>query len=452
MPRGRLFAGTLLATGLAALALTAAPAGAVTSVELDRARAKIDRTSAELARARTAAERLGFDERGELERLERRLQAQKEQLLRLESGLEARDAQEQADEDAAAQDTPAAPEQDAGDGPVVVLSDPPADTTADATVVATPGVARADERSPAVTGDSAVLARQIDGYLASKASPLTGLGAVFVAESEAVGLDPRFLVAIAGSETSFGTYGPSQTIHNPFGMGPHIVYASWSDGIRAAAQNLGGRLYAGSGLLTIPAIQARWAPHGASNDPSNLNSNWTRNVGIYYAEQGGDPQGAVFTGNVIAGAPAAAPAAGLPVVTGPVAVRTPTPVLGSSGRGSEAAQEALGQLGNRAVERGAEPGTGFDASGLVRWAYGEHQVTLPRAADAQSRAGAAVKAADLEVGDAIFFSDPAGTIVHEGIYVGGGQFVHAPAEGGVVTTSSLYEPEYAQAYAGARRY
>ncbi len=294
-------------------------------------------------------------------------------------------------------------------------------------------------------------ARQIDGYLASKASPLTGLGAVFVAESEAVGLDPRFLVAIAGSETSFGTYGPSQTIHNPFGMGPHIVYASWSDGIRAAAQNLGGRLYAGSGLLTIPAIQARWAPHGASNDPSNLNSNWTRNVGIYYAEQGGDPQGAVFTGNVIAGAPAA-PDAGLPVVTGPVAVRTPTPVLGSSGRGSEAAQEALGQLGNRAVARGSEPSTGFDASGLVRWAYGEHQVTLPRAADAQSRAGAAVKAADLEVGDAIFFSDPDGTIVHEGIYVGGGQFVHAPADGGVVTTSSLYEPEYAQAYAGARRY
>jgi cell wall-associated NlpC family hydrolase len=104
------------------------------------------------------------------------------------------------------------------------------------------------------------------------------------------------------------------------------------------------------------------------------------------------------------------------------------------------------------VERGSGPDTGFDASGLVRWAYGRHQVTLPRAADAQSRAGAAVKAADLEVGDAIFFSDPDGTIVHEGLYVGGGQFVHAPLDGGVVTTSSLYEERYAQAYAGARRF
>lgn len=451
MPRGRLLGGTLLATGLAALAMSAAPAGAVTAVELERARDRIGQTSAQLARARTAAERLGFDERGDLERLERRLQAQKAALLRLESGLAARHAEEEAAEETADQETLTAPEESDGGEPVVVLSDPPA-AAADATVVATaPGAARANERSPAVTGDSAVLARQIDGYLASKASPLTGLGAVFVAESEAVGLDPRFLVAIAGSETSFATYGPSQTIHNPFGMGPHIVYPSWSDGIRAAAQNLGGNLYAGSGLLTIPAIQGRWAPHGAGNDPTNLNSNWTRNVGIYYAELGGDPLGAVFTGNVVAGAPAPA-ATGIPVVPGPVAVRTPTPVLGSSGRGAEAAQGALGQLGTKAVARGAEPQSGFDASGLVRWVYAEHQVSLPRAADAQSRAGTAVKATDLEVGDAIFFSDPDGTIVHVGLYVGGGQFVHAPAEGGVVTTSSLYEPAYAQAYAGARRY
>ncbi len=111
MPRGRLLGATLLATGLAAMAMAAAPAGAVTAVELERARAKIDGTSAQLARARTAAERLGFDERGELERLERRLQAQKAALLRLESGLAARHAEEEADDEAAAGEaTPAAPE------------------------------------------------------------------------------------------------------------------------------------------------------------------------------------------------------------------------------------------------------------------------------------------------------------------------------------------------------
>ncbi len=65
----------------------------------------------------------------------------------------------------------------------------------------------------------------------------------------------------------------------------------------------------------------------------------------------------------------------------------------------------------------------------MRWAYAQHQVSLPRAADAQSRVGVAVKAAELQVGDAIFFSDPDGAIVHEGVYVGGGQFVHAPGRG-----------------------
>lgn len=452
--RGRLSAWTALAATVGAIALSAPPAIAATAQELQSARDRIDRTSAQLAQARTAADQLGFDERGDLRRLERRLQAQKEALIRLESGLAARHAAETASAAADDQrdDTLVAPDAQSGDaGPVIELSDPPAAPTPDATVVAAPGTVHADERSPAVTGDSAVLARQIDGYLASKASPLTGLGAVFVSEGEAVGLDPRMIVAIAGSETSFGTYGPSQTIHNPFGMGPGIVYASWSDGIRGAAQNLGGPLYKGAGLLTIPAIQGRWAPHGASNDPSNLNSNWTRNVGIYYAELGGDPLGAVFTGSVVADAAAAPVAAGaaLPATT---VVRTPTPVIGQSGKGTEAAQEILGQLGAPAVERGESPDSGFDASGLVRWAYAQHQVNLPRAADAQSRVGTAVKAAQLEVGDAIFFSDPDGAIVHEGVYVGGGQFVHAPAAGGVVTTSSLYDPAFAQSYAGARRY
>jgi cell wall-associated NlpC family hydrolase len=455
-PCRRLPAWTVLAATIGAMALSVSPAGAATAQELQSARDRIDNTSAQLAKARTAAEGLGFDERGDLRRLEHRLQVQKEALIRLESGLAARHVEETAAADTAdaatADQTLVAPDASTtGDaGPVIQLSDPPAQATADATVVAAPGTVHADERSPAVTGDSAVLATQIDGYLASKASPLTGLGAVFVTEGEAVGLDPRMIVAIAGSETSFGTYGPSQTIHNPFGMGPHIVYASWSDAIRAAAQNLGGPLYRGSGLLTIPAIQGRWAPHGATNDPTNLNSNWTRNVGIYYAELGGDPLGAVFTGDVVAAAAAAPVAsAAVPVTT---VVRTPTPVIGQSGKGADAAQEILGELGAPSVARGESPEAGFDASGLVRWAFAQHQVNLPRAADAQSRVGVAVKAAELQVGDAIFFSDPDGSIVHEGVYVGGGQFVHAPAGGGVVTTASLYAPEYAQAYAGARRY
>jgi len=43
-------------------------------------------------------------------------------------------------------------------------------------------------------------------------------------------------------------------------------------------------------------------------------------------------------------------------------------------------------------------------------------------------------------------------VAHAGLYLGGGQFVHAPPEGGAVMLSSLYEPAFAAAYAGARRY
>ncbi|MBJ7456746.1 MAG: C40 family peptidase [Thermoleophilia bacterium] len=458
MPPRRALTWALTIAMLAPAGLAVPTAGAATASELAQARERIDRTSAELAQARTRADRLGGPEREALERIERRLQAQKDALLALESGLAARHAAEAAAEDGAAdaEDALTPSPGEASDGPLVVLPERPARAAA----TATPAAAgqRAQESVPAVTGSDAELTSGIDGYLASKASPLTGLGAVFVTESRAVGLDPRFLVAISGAETSFGTYGPSQGIHNPFGMGPHIVYASWSEAIGAAARNLGGSLYLGDGRVTIGAIQQRWAPNGASNDPTDLNSNWARNVSTYYTELGGDPLGAVFTrGSAVAATIAATGVAqqaavvpnpyGLPVVA-PVAA----PVIGSSGLGPDAAQEALSVLGAGWAEDGDDRASGFDDAGLVRWSYARHDIDLPSGRAAMAKAGKAIAPEDLDAGDAVFFSDESGRIVHVGLYVGAGQFVHAPGEGSVVRLSSLYDPVHATAYAGARRY
>src|SRR5262249_55842304 len=47
--------------------------------------------------------------------------------------------------------------------------------------------------------------------------------------------------------------------------------------------------------------------------------------------------------------------------------------------------------------------------------------------------------------------DVTGYIHHEGIYVGGDRFLHAPRTGDVVKISSLNEPYYAGQLAGARR-
>jgi cell wall-associated NlpC family hydrolase len=102
---------------------------------------------------------------------------------------------------------------------------------------------------------------------------------------------------------------------------------------------------------------------------------------------------------------------------------------------------------------GASPATGFDCSGLVEWVYGHHGVQLPHFAASQFELGAQVPhAADLQVGDVVFFRDATGYVHHEGIYVGNGKFIHAPHTGDVVKISSLDEPYYAQQFAGGRRF
>lgn len=145
--------------------------------------------------------------------------------------------------------------------------------------------------------------QQIQRYLRGKGSPLAAHAGAFVRAGQQYGVDPRFLVAIAGSETSFGTYGPSQRIHNPFGWGPHIKFGSYPEAINTIAKGLAtGPHYKTKGRTTIPQIAGTWAPVGASNDPTGLNNNWTKNVSAYYRELGGNPNAPVF-GNA-GGAPA----------------------------------------------------------------------------------------------------------------------------------------------------
>jgi cell wall-associated NlpC family hydrolase len=107
---------------------------------------------------------------------------------------------------------------------------------------------------------------------------------------------------------------------------------------------------------------------------------------------------------------------------------------------------ALSQLGTPYVWGGGAPG-GFDCSGLVAWAYAQVGVSLPHSSYAQYGYGVPVSQAELQPGDLVFFDG----LGHVGIYIGGGQFVHAPHTGDVVKISSLGESWYAGAYVGARR-
>ncbi len=110
----------------------------------------------------------------------------------------------------------------------------------------------------------------------------------------------------------------------------------------------------------------------------------------------------------------------------------------------EAATIALHYLGVPYLWGGATP-AGFDCSGLVMYVYAQLGISLPHYAAAQYQLGTAVPFDQLQPGDLVFFD----ALDHVGIYIGGGQFVHAPHTGDVVKISSL--AEFGAGYVGARR-
>jgi cell wall-associated NlpC family hydrolase len=78
----------------------------------------------------------------------------------------------------------------------------------------------------------------------------------------------------------------------------------------------------------------------------------------------------------------------------------------------------------------------------VQYSYAQVGISIPRTSREQFTAGAYIPPSRvdlLEPGDLVFFGyhgDPS-QIHHVGMYVGGGDFIHAPATGDVVRIASL---------------
>jgi len=122
-----------------------------------------------------------------------------------------------------------------------------------------------------------------------------------------------------------------------------------------------------------------------------------------------------------------------------------------TGSGQDIVNYAETFLGVNYVYGGTSP-SGFDCSGLVYYCYRHFGFTVNRTAAGLAYSGTAVSSTNLQVGDIILFTSQDGSYVgHTGIYIGGGQFIHAPHTGDVVKISSLSDSYYTSHYWGARR-
>jgi hypothetical protein len=87
-------------------------------------------------------------------------------------------------------------------------------------------------------------------------------------------------------------------------------------------------------------------------------------------------------------------------------------------------------------------GGGFDCSGLIQHAYGQHGIVLPRTSAEQARQGKAVskKLGSLVPGDLLTFSNRGGPVSHVGLYIGDGRFIHSASRGVQISILSGEDP------------
>jgi len=102
---------------------------------------------------------------------------------------------------------------------------------------------------------------------------------------------------------------------------------------------------------------------------------------------------------------------------------------------------------------GTSTETGFDCSGLTMTVYQLNGLDLPRHSGDQFEAGISVETDDLQPGDLVFFQTRGnGQITHVGVFIGNGDFIHAPRTGKNIRKDSLSSTYYRGCYAGGRSY
>ncbi|WP_327220136.1 C40 family peptidase [Streptomyces cyaneofuscatus] len=116
-------------------------------------------------------------------------------------------------------------------------------------------------------------------------------------------------------------------------------------------------------------------------------------------------------------------------------------VAAPDSRAARAVSFAHGAIGKPYVW-GATGPNAFDCSGLTQAAWKAAGVSLPRTTYTQINAGQRVSRSELAPGDLVFFYSG---ISHVGLYIGGGQMIHAPRPGAPVRIAPIDQMPFAGA-------
>ena len=120
----------------------------------------------------------------------------------------------------------------------------------------------------------------------------------------------------------------------------------------------------------------------------------------------------------------------------------------ASGKGADVVETAKKYIGSKYVYGGSGPNS-FDCSGFTSYIFKQYGVNLNRTAAGQYSNGTAVSKSNLQPGDLVMFGKSG--INHVGIYIGGGQMIHAANASRGVTTDTINSGYYYTNYVGARR-
>ena len=159
--------------------------------------------------------------------------------------------------------------------------------------------------------------------------------------------------------------------------------------------------------------------------------------------------------------------AGAPPPPPPPEPLVPLPQVSRSPR-ELALERALGEFSGAPYVSGGTTPDGVDCSGLIQALYQRAGMHLPRTVADQYQAGTPVRREELRFGDVVFFNrycqirgrgpylagilslGDEDEVCHNGIYLGGGRFMHASPRG--VFINRLDAEVWRASYRGARRY